>query len=64
MNILKKYILGMILRPIVMIGIWIGVISGMTTTFIFYFMTLCNVPDLASLGNTTNVCVGSKVYNI
>jgi hypothetical protein len=26
--------------------------------------TGCNVPDLASLGNTANVCVGSKVYNI
>jgi hypothetical protein len=24
----------------------------------------CNVPDLASLGNTANVCVGSKVYSI
>jgi hypothetical protein len=24
----------------------------------------CNVPDLASLGNAANVCVGSKVYNI
>jgi hypothetical protein len=24
----------------------------------------CNVPDLTSLGNATNVCVGSKVYNI
>jgi hypothetical protein len=24
----------------------------------------CNVPDLASLGNVANVCVGSKVYNI
>jgi hypothetical protein len=24
----------------------------------------CNVPDLASLGNIANVCVGSKVYNI
>ena len=26
--------------------------------------TYCNVPDLASLGNAANVCVGSKVYNI
>jgi hypothetical protein len=25
---------------------------------------VCNVPDLASLGNVANVCVGSKVYNI
>jgi hypothetical protein len=24
----------------------------------------CNVPDLASLGNVANVCVGSKVYCI
>jgi hypothetical protein len=24
----------------------------------------CNVPDLASLGNVANVCVGSMVYNI
>jgi hypothetical protein len=24
----------------------------------------CNVPDLASLGNVANVCVGSEVYNI
>jgi hypothetical protein len=24
----------------------------------------CNVPDLASLGNVANVCVGSKVYSI
>jgi hypothetical protein len=24
----------------------------------------CNVPDLASLGNIANVCVGSKVYSI
>jgi hypothetical protein len=23
-----------------------------------------HVPDLASLGNTANVCVGSMVYNI
>jgi hypothetical protein len=32
----------------------------------FYDLILikCNVPDLASLGNTANVCVGSKVYNI
>jgi hypothetical protein len=25
---------------------------------------LCNVPDLASLGNVANVCVESKVYSI
>jgi hypothetical protein len=43
MNIIKKYMFGMILRPIVMIGIWIVVISGMTTTFIFYFMTLIHI---------------------
>jgi hypothetical protein len=43
MNIIKKYMLGMILRPIVMIGIWIVVISGMTTTFIFYLMTLIHL---------------------
>jgi hypothetical protein len=24
----------------------------------------CNVPDLDSLGNVANLCVGSKVYNI
>jgi hypothetical protein len=28
------------------------------------FNPFCNVPDLASLGNTANVCVGSMVYNI
>jgi hypothetical protein len=33
MNIIKKYMLGMILRPIAMIDIWIVVISGMTTTY-------------------------------
>jgi hypothetical protein len=42
-NIIKKHMLGMILRPIVMIGIWIVVISGMTTTFIFYLMTLLHL---------------------
>ena len=24
----------------------------------------CNIPDLGSLGNTANVCVGLIVYNI
>jgi hypothetical protein len=43
MNIINKYMFGMILRPIVMIGIWIVVIYGMTTTFIFYLMTLIHL---------------------
>jgi hypothetical protein len=43
MNIIKKYMLGMILSPIVMIGIWIVVISRMTTTFIFYLMILIHL---------------------
>jgi hypothetical protein len=43
MNIIKKYMLGMILRQIVMIDIWIVVIYGMTTTFIFYLMTLLHL---------------------
>jgi hypothetical protein len=43
MNIIKKYMLGMILILIVMNGIWIVVISGMTTTFIFYLMTLLHL---------------------
>jgi hypothetical protein len=30
----------------------------------FLFCGVCNVPDLASLGNTANVCVGSIVYSI
>jgi hypothetical protein len=42
------------------------------TFTIFGFFTLanylltfdCNVPDLASLGNAANVCVGLIVYNI
>jgi hypothetical protein len=42
-NIIKKDMLGMITRTIVMIGIWIVVISGMTTTFIFYLMTLLHL---------------------
>jgi hypothetical protein len=29
-----------------------------------YIQTICNVPDLASLGNADNVCVGSIVYSI
>jgi hypothetical protein len=37
---MKKCILGMLLRMIVMISVWIVVIYGMTTTFIFYLMTL------------------------
>jgi hypothetical protein len=40
MNIINKYMFGMIWRLIAMIGIWIVVISGMTTTFIFYLITL------------------------
>jgi hypothetical protein len=36
MNTIKKHMLGMILRPIVMIGIWIVVISGMTTTLFLH----------------------------
>jgi hypothetical protein len=32
--------------------------------FLIIFLFICNVPDLASLGNVANVCVGSKVYNI
>ena len=43
MNIINKYMLGMILRMIVMIGIWIVVISRMTTTSIFYLMTLLHL---------------------
>jgi hypothetical protein len=43
MNIINKYMLGTILRLIVMIGIWIVVISGMTTTSIFYLMTLLHL---------------------
>jgi hypothetical protein len=42
-NILKKDMLGMISRPIVMIDIWIVFISGMTTNFIFYLMTLLHL---------------------
>jgi hypothetical protein len=46
-NIMDEYnqedMLGMILRLIVMIGIWIVVISGMTTTSIFYLMTLLHL---------------------
>jgi hypothetical protein len=40
MSIIKKYISGMILMLIVMIDIWIVFISEMTTTSIFYLMTL------------------------
>jgi hypothetical protein len=43
MNIIKKYMLGMIWRPIAMIDIWIVVIYGMTTTFIFYLITLIHL---------------------
>jgi hypothetical protein len=39
----KKHMVDMILRMIVMIGIWIVVISGMTTTFIFYLMNLLHL---------------------
>jgi hypothetical protein len=43
MNIINKYMVGIILRPIVMISIWIVFISGMTTTSIFYLMTLLHL---------------------
>jgi hypothetical protein len=43
MNIIKKYMFGMILRLIVMISIWIVVIYGMTITSIFYLMTLLHL---------------------
>jgi hypothetical protein len=43
MNIIKKYMFGMICRSIVMIGIWIVVISGMRITSIFYLMTLLHL---------------------
>jgi phage-related protein len=43
MSIIKKYMLGMISMSIAMIGIWIVVISGMTTTSIFYLMTLLHL---------------------
>jgi hypothetical protein len=29
-----------------------------------FVLPLCNVPDLASLGNVANVCVGLIVYSI
>jgi hypothetical protein len=40
---INKYMLGMILRSIAMMGLWIVVISGMTTTSIFYLMTLLHL---------------------
>jgi hypothetical protein len=43
MNIINKYMFGMILRSIVMIGIWIVVIYGMETTSIFYLMILLHL---------------------
>ena len=43
MYILNKYMFVIVFRPIVMIGIWIVVIFGMTTTFIFYLMTLLHL---------------------
>jgi len=42
-NILKKYNLGTITNIIVMIGIWIVFIYGISTTFIFYLMTLLHL---------------------
>jgi hypothetical protein len=39
----QEYMLGILLRPIVMIGIWIVVIYGMTTISIFYLMTLLHL---------------------
>jgi hypothetical protein len=43
MNIIKKYMLGMIWRPVAMIGIWIVFISRMTTTFVFYLINLLHL---------------------
>ena len=43
MHIINNSMFGMILRPIVMIGIRIVFISGMATTFIFYLMTLLHL---------------------
>jgi hypothetical protein len=43
MDIIKKDMLGMILRPIVMINIWIVFISRITTTSIFYLMSLLHL---------------------
>jgi hypothetical protein len=37
MNIIKKYMFGMILKPIMMIGIWTVVIFGMTIFFHLLF---------------------------
>jgi hypothetical protein len=31
---------------------------------VYLCVVFCNVPDLASLENAANVCVGSMVYNI
>jgi hypothetical protein len=39
----QEYMFGMILRQIVIIGIWIVVIYRMTTTSIFYLMTLLHL---------------------
>jgi hypothetical protein len=49
MNIINKYMFDMILRHIVMIGIWIVVISGMTTIFIFYLMSLIHLLQRTSM---------------
>jgi hypothetical protein len=43
MNIINNYMFGMILRPNVMIRIWMVVIFGIKTTFIFYLMTLIHL---------------------
>jgi hypothetical protein len=49
MNIINKYMFDMILRHIVMIGIWIVVISGMATIFIFYLMSLIHLLQRTSM---------------
>jgi hypothetical protein len=52
MNIINKYMFGMILRPIVMIGIWIVVISGMQNHFHILFDD-SNPPSVERI-NVTN----------
>jgi hypothetical protein len=51
MNIIKKYMFGIILRPIMMIDIWIVVISGMTHFHILFDDS--NQPSVESI-NVTN----------
>jgi hypothetical protein len=48
MHIINNYIIGMISRSNVMIGIWIVFISRMTTTFIFKMMTLLHLMYITS----------------